>query len=58
MAHPSQLLMLEAMEGKEFCVCKLTELVGADQSTVSKHLAVPNTTAPLGHGSRGTQEGS
>jgi len=40
MAHPSRLLMLEAMEGEERCVCELTELVGADQSTVSKHLAV------------------
>jgi len=40
MAHPSRLLMLEAMEGRERCVCELTELVGADQSTVSKHLAV------------------
>lgn len=40
MAHPSRLLMLEALEGKERCVCELTELVGADQSTVSKHLAV------------------
>ena len=40
MAHPSRLLMLEAMEGEERCVCELTELVGADQSTVSKHLGV------------------
>lgn len=40
MAHPSRLLMLEAMEQNERCVCELTELVGADQSTVSKHLAV------------------
>ena len=40
MAHPSRLMMLEAMEGKERCVCELTELVGVDQSTVSKHLAV------------------
>jgi len=40
MAHPSRLLLLEAMEEKERCVCELTELVGADQSTVSKHLAV------------------
>ena len=40
MAHPSRLMMLEAMEAKERCVCELTELVGADQSTVSKHLAV------------------
>lgn len=40
LAHPSRLLMLEAMQEKECCVCELTELVGADQSTVSKHLAV------------------
>ena len=40
LAHPSRLLILEALEEKERCVCELTELVGADQSTVSKHLAV------------------
>jgi len=40
MAHPSRLLMLEALEKQELCVCELTDLVGADQSTVSKHLAV------------------
>ena len=39
MAHPSRLLILEALEGREVCVCDLTDLVGADQSTVSKHLA-------------------
>lgn len=40
LAHPSRLLMLEALDGRERCVCELTELVGADQSTVSKHLAI------------------
>lgn len=40
LAHPSRLLMLETMEEKERCVCELTELVGSDQSTVSKHLAI------------------
>lgn len=40
MAHPSRLLILDALQEKERCVCELTELVGADQSTVSKHLAV------------------
>ncbi len=32
--------MLDALAEGEMCVCELTELVGADQSTVSKHLAV------------------
>jgi ArsR family transcriptional regulator len=40
LAHPSRLLMLDALAEGEMCVCELTELVGADQSTVSKHLAV------------------
>ncbi len=34
------LMILEAIQEKDRCVCELTELVGADQSTVSKHLAV------------------
>lgn len=33
-------MILEALEGREVCVCDLTDLVGADQSTVSKHLAL------------------
>jgi ArsR family transcriptional regulator len=32
--------MLDALADGEMCVCELTDLVGADQSTVSKHLAV------------------
>lgn len=32
--------MLDALAEGEMCVCDLTRLVGADQSTVSKHLAV------------------
>ena len=40
LAHPSRLMMLDALQDGELCVCELTELVGADQSTVSKHLAV------------------
>jgi len=40
LAHPSRLLILEALGEREMCVCDLTELVGADQSTVSKHLSI------------------
>ncbi len=40
LAHPSRLLILDALAEGERCVCELTPLVGADQSTVSKHLAV------------------
>jgi len=40
LAHPSRQLILDVLADGEMCVCDLTELVGADQSTVSKHLAV------------------
>lgn len=32
--------MVEALSAKELCVCELAELVGADMSTVSKHLSI------------------
>lgn len=40
LGHPTRLFLLDVLQKKERCVCDLTELVGADQSTVSKHLAV------------------
>lgn len=40
MAHPSRLMMIDALVEGEKCVCELRELVGADMSTVSKHLAL------------------
>ncbi|MGE4424098.1 MAG: ArsR/SmtB family transcription factor [Pseudodesulfovibrio sp.] len=40
MAHPSRLMMVDALSRGERCVCDLQELVGADMSTVSKHLTV------------------
>ncbi len=39
-AHPSRILIVESLRDKEQCVCELTELVGSDMSTVSKHLSV------------------
>lgn len=40
MAHPSRLMMVDALSHGEQCVCELTSLVGHDMSTVSKHLKV------------------
>lgn len=40
LAHPSRLLMVEALSSGERCVRDLKELVGADLSTVSKHLSL------------------
>ena len=40
LAHPSRLLILDLLQDQEMCVSELTAEVEADQSTVSKHLAV------------------
>jgi DNA-binding transcriptional ArsR family regulator len=40
MAHPSRLLMMDALAEGEQCVCALRRLVGSDLSTVSKHLTL------------------
>lgn len=40
LAHPSRLAMVDALAAGERCVCELQELVGADMSTVSKHLSL------------------
>jgi len=40
LAHPTRLFLVEVLSQGERCVRELTEMVGADVSTVSKHLAV------------------
>jgi ArsR family transcriptional regulator len=55
MAHPSRLLILEELSEKERCVNELTEMVGSDMSTVSKHLTVLQNTGLVQGCKRGTQ---
>jgi DNA-binding transcriptional ArsR family regulator len=40
MAHPTRLFVVDELSHGERCVCELTEMIGADMSTVSRHLAV------------------
>jgi ArsR family transcriptional regulator len=40
LAHPARLLIVDTLASQgERCVCDLTEIVGSDMSTVSRHLA-------------------
>ncbi len=40
LAHPSRLRLIDKLsEQDEICVCDLTEVIGSDMSTVSRHLA-------------------
>lgn len=40
MAHPTRLFIVDELSRHERCVYELTEKIGADVSTVSKHLSV------------------
>jgi DNA-binding transcriptional ArsR family regulator len=40
MAHPTRLFILDMLKQREHCVCELQKQIGADMSTVSKHLSV------------------
>lgn len=40
LAHPSRIFIVDKLSKKPHCVCELTELIGADTSTVSKHLSI------------------
>ena len=40
LAHPARLLIVDQLaQHDERCVCELTELIGSDMSTVSRHLS-------------------
>ncbi len=53
MAHPSRLMMIDALAEGERCVCDLQQLVGADLSTVSKHLLVLKNAGVVADDKRG-----
>jgi DNA-binding transcriptional ArsR family regulator len=40
LAHPTRLFIVDELSRGEKCVCELTEMIGADMSTVSKHLSI------------------
>jgi len=55
LGHSSRLAMVEELSRGERCVCELRDLVGADLSTVSKHLALLRNAGIVGDDKRGVQ---
>ncbi|HOE09801.1 MAG TPA: metalloregulator ArsR/SmtB family transcription factor [bacterium] len=55
LAHPTRLFLLEELSHGKRCVCELTEMVGADISTVSKHLAILKNAGLVQDEKRGVQ---
>lgn len=55
MAHPTRLFIVDELSKTEKCVCELTEMIGADMSTVSKHLAILKNAGIVRDQKRGLQ---
>ena len=55
MAHPTRLFIINELVEQERCVCELTDMVGADISTVSKHLSVLKNAGIVEDDKRGKQ---
>jgi len=55
MAHPTRLFIVDELSRGERCVCELTAMIGADMSTVSKHLSVLKNAGIVNYEKRGSQ---
>ena len=54
-AHPTRIFVLHELKRHERCVYELTEMIGADMSTVSKHLSILKGAGIVRIDKRGTQ---
>ena len=55
MTHPTRLFIVDELSRHERCVCKLTEMIGSDMSTVSKHLSILKNAGIIQDDKRGSQ---
>jgi ArsR family transcriptional regulator len=55
LAHPTRVFIVEELARGERCVCELQEKIGADMSTVSKHLSLLKSAGVVQDDRRGVQ---
>jgi len=55
LGHPTRLMIVDELAKGERCVCVLTELAGAEMSTVSRHLSLLRNAGIVEDEKRGTQ---
>ncbi len=55
LAHPTRMFIVQELAQNERCVCELREMIGADMSTVSKHLSVLKNAGIVEDDKRGLQ---
>jgi DNA-binding transcriptional ArsR family regulator len=54
LSHPTRLFIVNELANSERCVCELTEMVGVDTSTISKHLLIMKNAGIVTYEKRGT----
>lgn len=54
LSHPTRLFIVHELANGEKCVCELTDMVGADTSTISKHLSIMKNAGIVDCQKRGT----
>lgn len=55
LAHPTRLFIVDELSRGERCVCELTDLIGVEMPTVSRHLSVLRNAGILEDEKRGSQ---
>ncbi len=55
MAHPTRLFIIDELSKGERCVAELTKMIGADMSTISRHLSVLKGAGIVAGAKRGSQ---
>jgi ArsR family transcriptional regulator len=55
LGHPTRLWIVEQLADGEHCVCEFVEAVGADFSTISKHLSILKQAGIIEDDKRGKQ---
>ena len=55
LAHPTRLFIVDELSRGERCVCELTEMIGVEMPTVSRHLALLREAGILEDEKRGVQ---
>lgn len=55
LAHPTRLFIVDELSRGERCVCELTDMVGVEMPTVSRHLSVLKSAGILADEKRGSQ---
>jgi len=55
LGHPTRLFIVDELSRQDRCVCELTEMIGSDMSTVSKHLSILKEAGIVDYEKQGTQ---